>query len=89
MNHRLLIVLLILALDVASALAVVYVRHDSRNLSVELGALEARHDAAVAEWSRLQLEQAWLADAGQIESTAREKLRMQAPDRVHILVTER
>jgi len=82
------LVLLLLA-DVGSALGVVYTRHQSRHLAVELGALEAEQDAAVAEWSRLQLEQAYLADAGQIEGTARGKLRMQSPGKVNILVIDR
>ena len=72
--------------DVGSALGVVYTRHQARHLSVELSTLEAQHDAAVAEWSRLQLEQAYLADAGQIEGTARDKLRMEQPDQIRILV---
>ncbi len=86
MTNRLLILILVLIADVGSALGVVYTRHQSRHLAVELGTLEAGHDAAVAEWSRLQLEQAWLADAGQIESTARGKLGMQPPGSVKILV---
>lgn len=86
MTTRLLILILILVADVSSALAVVYIRHQSRHLSVQLGTLESAHDAAVAEWSRLQLEQAWLADAGQIESTARSKLHMRSPEKINILV---
>jgi cell division protein FtsL len=86
LTNRLLLLILVLIADVGSALGVVYTRHQSRHLAVELGALESSHDAAVAEWSRLQLEQAWLADAGQIESAARGKLRMQSPGDVNILV---
>ena len=86
MNARLLVLILVLIADVASALGVVYTRHQSRHLAVRLGNLETRHDEAVAEWSRLQLEQAWLADASQIESTARRQLEMQQPDETRILV---
>ena len=43
------------------------------------GALEARQDEGLAEWSRLQIEQGWLADASQIEKTARGVLQMQQP----------
>jgi cell division protein FtsL len=87
LTTRLLILILVLIADVGSALGVVYARHQSRHLAVQLGALEVEHDAAVAEWSRLQLEQAWLADAGQIENTAREKLQMVQPAEIKILVT--
>lgn len=88
MNARILILIIVLVVDVASALGVVYARHQSRQLSTELGALEAFRDDAVAEWSRLQLEQAWLADAGQIEAKARKELGMRAPEETKILVVQ-
>lgn len=86
MNARILILITVLAVDVASALGVVYARHESRQLAVRLGALEAERDAAMAEWSRLQLEQAWRADAGQIEAKARRELGMRNPEQLQILV---
>ena len=88
MTNRLILLVLVLLADVGSALGVVYTRHQARHLAVELSTLETRHDAAVAEWSRLQLEQAYLADAGQIEGTARDKLQMQQPDQIKILVVQ-
>ncbi|MEJ8569593.1 cell division protein FtsL [Elongatibacter sediminis] len=86
MNARLLIVLIVLVAVIGSALGVVYARHDSRRQAVRLGELENERDALIAEWSRLQLEQAFLADAGQVESRARDDLRMQSPESVNILV---
>jgi len=86
LNARLLALLIILVVDMCSALGIVYIRHQSRHLAVALGALEAEHDNAMAEWSRLQLEQAWLADAGQVESQARRRLQMTQPPEMHILV---
>jgi cell division protein FtsL len=88
LNFRLLILIIVLIADIASALGVVYTRHQSRLLSVQLGVLEKDHDNAVAEWSRLQLEQAWLADASQIEQKARNQLEMQQPQSMHILVVQ-
>lgn len=88
MNARLTIVLLALAAVVASALGAVHARHESRRHAVELGMLEEQRDAYIAEWSRLQLEQAWLADASHVESKARDELRMQAPAEPRILVIE-
>jgi cell division protein FtsL len=78
--------LLVLIADVTTALGVVYTQHQSRRLAIELGGLEARQDEGLAEWSRLQIEQGWLADASQIETKAREVLQMQQPDETHILV---
>ena len=78
--------LLVLVADVTTALGVVYTQHQSRRLAIELGGLEARQDEGLAEWSRLQIEQGWLADASQIEKTARGVLQMQQPAETHILV---
>ena len=86
MNSQILILFLVLIADVSSALGVVYTRHQSRLLAVELGSLEASQDEGLAEWSRLQIEQGWLADASQIEKTARGVLQMQQPEETQILV---
>ena len=88
MNARLIINLIALVAVVASALGVVHTRHESRRYSVELGQLEDRRDEYIAEWSRLQIEQAWLADAGHIESQARDRLGMQSPEETLILVVK-
>lgn len=88
MNARILILIIVLFVDVASALGVVYARHQTRQLSTQLGALEAARDDAMAEWSRLQLEQSWLADAGQIEAKARNELGMRSPESTKILVVQ-
>ena len=85
MKGRLLVLILILIADILSALGVVYARHTSRQLAVELGSLENRRDESMAEWSRLQLEQAWLADAGTIEGKAVRQLRMVQPEDIRIL----
>jgi cell division protein FtsL len=86
LNTQVLILLLVLVADVSSALGVVYARNQSRVLAVELDVLESHQDEGLAEWSRLQIEQGWLADASQIEKTAREVLKMQQPDETRILV---
>lgn len=86
LNSQILILFLVLIADVSSALGVVYTRHQSRLLAVELGVLETRQDEGLAEWSRLQIEQGWLADASQIEKTARLELQMQQPEETQILV---
>ena len=86
MNVKLLILVLTLGVVILSALGVVYTRHESRQLAVQLDELENQRDAVIAEWSRLQLEQAWLADAGQVETKARDHLGMEVPERPYILV---
>lgn len=88
MNVRLLIVVAMLATVICTALGVVYNRDETRRTAVALGDLENRRDELIAEWSRLQLEQAWLADAGQVESKAREHLGMGVADNPQILVVQ-
>jgi cell division protein FtsL len=88
LNARLIVILTVLAAVIGSALGVVHTRHESRRQSVQLGLLEDQRDAFIAEWSRLQLEQAWLADAGHVESKAREQLGMQTPGKIRILVVK-
>ncbi len=89
MNARLIVLLIALAAVIGSALGVVYARHESRRASVQLGLLEDQRDEIIAEWSRLQLEQAWLADASNVENKARDQLGMHIPEKSRILVVEK
>ena len=86
MKSQLLILVLVLIANVSSALGVVYALHQSRALAVELGALEIQMDEELAEWSRVQLEHATLADAARVEKIARGVLQMQQPQESKILV---
>jgi cell division protein FtsL len=88
LSSRLIAILIVLLAVIASSLGVVYTRHESRREAVALGQLENERDAFIAEWSRLQLEQAWLADASHIESKATENLGMRTPEDTVILVVE-
>jgi len=84
---RWLLLAVLTAAVLASAVGLVFQRHQSRQLFAALQEAEARRDEARVEWSRLQIEQAWLGDAGRVERQAREKLDMKSPDEVRILVT--
>ena len=53
---------------------------------MELSVLDISQDEGLAEWSRLQIEQAWLADASEIEKKARRLLHMEQPVKTKILV---
>ena len=82
----LLLPLLVLAV-IASALGVVYAKHQSRKLFVALQGLEAERDEMNIEWGQLQLEQSTWATHGRVEELAREQLKMTtpAPDTVVIV----
>lgn len=72
--------LILVLLMLSSALGVVYAKHTSRKLFVELQQLETRRDAMEVEWGQLQLEQSTLTTHGQVEQFARERIGMQTPD---------
>ena len=79
--------LAILMILVASALAVVEVRHQSRTAFMQVNELQAERDRLNDEWGQLLLEQGAFAELSLVEETAREKLEMYrpGPDRiVHI-----
>ena len=70
--------LLLLAVMV-SALGVVWTRHESRVLFVNLTALQNQRDALNIEYGRLELEQATHAEPRRIDEEARQKLNMLDP----------
>ncbi|WJW76851.1 cell division protein FtsL [Thiohalobacter sp. IOR34] len=72
---------------IGSAIGVVYAKHRSRTLFVELQGLQAERDALNIEWGQLQLEQSTWATHGRIEDLARSRLGMviPAPEQVVIV----
>jgi len=72
--------LLVLLLGVlASALGVVWTRHESRVLFVNLTALQNQRDELNIEYGKLELEQATYAEPRRIDDEARQKLGMVTP----------
>lgn len=63
----------------ASAIGVVYAKHESRKLFIELQTLQGTRDKMNEEWGQLQLEQSTLATHARIDTVARTKLDMIAP----------
>ena len=63
-----------------SAFAIVYSKHQSRKLFVELQTVRKQIDELNIEWGRLQLEQSAWSAHGRIESIARKRLSMKLPD---------
>ncbi len=82
---RLLLIALV-ALNVATAIGVVYARHRHRTLFVELSKLQRVRDELNIEFGRLQLEQATVAEATRIDQIARERLGMKSPEAGEIVV---
>jgi cell division protein FtsL len=82
MNERqriLMVVTLLFSLVLASAILLVYSKHQSRKVFVQLQQLKLEVDTLNTEWSQLQLEQSAWSGHGRIESIARERLSMVMP----------
>lgn len=71
--------LMLLIAVLASALGVVWTRHESRVLFVNLTALQNQRDELNIEYGKLELEQATYAEPRRIDDEARQKLGMVDP----------
>ena len=79
----------LLLLFVGSAIALVYTRHESRKLFVELEQLTTERDELNIEWGQLQIEQSTWATHARIEKVALEELSLVHPKSSEIFVIER
>ena len=82
MNKRqrtLVVLTLLFSLVLGSAILLIYSRHQSRILFVELQQLKHQVDSLNTEWSQLQLEQSAWSGHGRIERIARNRLSMMMP----------
>ena len=82
------LVLALVLVVLASSLGVIYAKHQSRKLFVELDTLKQQRDEMNVEWGRLQLEQSTLATHGRIERTAKKRLGMVTPEYEQILIVK-
>ena len=74
------ILAVLIPLVLGSALGVVYAKHQSRKLFVQLNELQQQRDTMNVEWGQLQLELSTWATNGRIEQVARQRLRMMNVD---------
>ena len=74
---------------VISAMALVYTKHESRKLFVELEQLTTERDELNIEWGQLQIEQSTWAQHARIEQVATDDLSLVRPDTTEIFVIER
>ena len=73
---------------VVGALALIYTKHESRKLFVELEALTSERDQLNIEWGQLQIEQSTWATHARIEQVAKEELQLMRPETTEIFVIE-
>jgi len=73
----------------ASSIALVDSRHESRRQFMELSKLERERDQLDVEFGKLKIEQAMLADTYRIEMEAGARLNLRFPDPVQMEMVER
>jgi len=74
---------------VISAIALIYTKHESRKLFVELEQLTVVRDQLNIEWGQLQIEQSTWATHARIEKVATDELSLVRPKSTEIYVIER
>jgi cell division protein FtsL len=73
------------ALSFASALELVLVRYETRDLFIELQGLRKQQDELDREWGQLLLEQGTWGAHGRVEDLARNRLDMTVPRQEEIV----
>lgn len=83
-----LLILVFAVVCVMSAIAMIYTKHESRKLFVELEKLTTERDELNIEWGQLQIEQSTWATHARIEQIAAEELSLVRPKSTEIYVIE-
>ena len=88
-NAQPILLLLVFAIVcVISAIALVYTKHESRNLFIELEQLTTERDQLNIEWGQLQIEQSTWATHARIERVALQELALTRPKSTEIYLIE-
>jgi cell division protein FtsL len=72
----------------ASAVAVIWTKHQARSLFIELQTLHGERDRLDTEWGQLKLEQSAFSGHGRVEQTARAELQMIIPRPDEVLLVK-
>ena len=72
--------------SIATSIACVYARHESRKLFTQLQYLNSERDALEVEWSQLKIEQSTWSTHSRVEEKARLKMHMRNPDSTEIRI---
>lgn len=71
------VVMVLYVLVFVNAIAVIYVKQQSRDLYSDIRLLQKQQDQLTIQWSRLQLQYSTLVNHAYVERIARQKLNMQ------------
>ena len=88
-TQPLLLTMIFASVCVISALALIYTKHESRKLFVQLERLTTERDELNIEWGQLQIEQSTWATHARIERVALEELSLARPKSTDIFIIER
>ncbi len=83
-----LLVIVFALVCVLSAMALIYTKHDSRKMFIELEGLTHARDELNIEWGQLQIEQSTWATHARIEQVATDDLLLVRPGPTEIFVIE-
>jgi cell division protein FtsL len=75
----------LLAILLASALAVIYCKNYSRSIFIEIERNERALDQYEVEWGQMQLELTTLAEQNRVEAIAKERLKLVMPPSENII----
>ena len=67
------------ALMLASAIGVIWTKHQSRTTFIELQRLQSERDRLDIEWNQLKIQQSYSATPGRVEQVAHADLKMVTP----------
>ena len=88
-HQSFLLVFVFAVVCVMSSIALVYTKHESRKLFVELEVLTHERDELNIEWGQLQIEQSTWATHARIERVATDDLSLARPASSEIFIIER
>jgi len=89
MTRRVILILMLLVINMASAIAVVQSKQHTRELFHELQAERLTHDRLNTEWAQIQLEDSAWASPDRVAQLARAKLDMVQPESYVVLGVRR
>ena len=77
---------MLIFVSLASVIAVIWVRHENREVFIELQALYHHRDYLNIEWRSLLTERAALSRQGQLENWGQTNVKMQVPQEQLVLL---
>lgn len=89
MNKKAGLIAVLAAVNVCSAVGVIYLKHLNRLRHIEISEHQSVIDDLDVEWSRLQIEESTLSEHRLLERIATERLDMSFPDLAETVMVTR